>query len=139
MAQRRAYRGAHRGEGEEEHEEEKFEIDESKRHLGEYVRVINKNTEIFSTADPSILLEALLGYIKMMGYSQYQVSKDKYKVKLSFISKKDEEGEMKIEVLSVGKDKVCVDFTKLQGDCLVFFKEFNQIKDYLADLADATY
>jgi len=113
MAQRRAYRGAHRGEGEEEHEEEKFEIDESKRHLGEYVRVINKNTEIFSTANPSIILEALLGYIKMMGYSKYQVSKDKYKVKLSFISKKDEEGEMKIEVLGVGKDKVCVDFTKL--------------------------
>jgi hypothetical protein len=91
MGQRRAYRGAHRGEGEEEEEEKKFAIDDSKRNLEEYVRVINKNTELFSTYDAEAILETILDYLKEMGYDKFKLSKDKYKIKdLQFITKDGE-------------------------------------------------
>lgn len=138
MGQRRAYRGAHRGDADDE-EEKKFEIADTKRNIEEYVRVINKNTELFSTAEADAILETILNYIEDMGYDKYTVSKDKYKIKLHFITKEGEEGEMKIELLQAGENKVCIDFTKAEGDYLTFTKEFNAIRDYVGELADATY
>jgi hypothetical protein len=75
-----------------------------------------------------------------MGYDKFKLSKDKYKIKeLQFITKEGEQGEMTIEILKVDDKKVCVDFTKTDGDALVFYKEFGNLKDYLGDIADATY
>jgi len=103
------------------------------------VRVINKNTELFSTYDPDTILETILDYLKEMGYDKFTVSKDKYKVKLQFINKEQEQGEMKVEILKADEKKVCIDFTKLDGDSLVFYKEFGNLKDYMGEIADATY
>ncbi len=38
---------------------------------------------------------------------------------------------MKIEILKVDDDKVCIDFTKIDGDYMSFVKEFNALKAYL--------
>ena len=46
---------------------------------------------------------------------------------------------MKVEILSAGKGKVCLDFSKVDGDSLAFYNEFAIIKDYLGDLIDASY
>jgi hypothetical protein len=46
---------------------------------------------------------------------------------------------MTIEILKVDDKKVCIDFTKADGDSLVFYKEFGNIKDYVGEIADATY
>jgi len=38
---------------------------------------------------------------------------------------------MKIEILKADQGRVCIDFTKIDGDYLTFVEEFNQIKAYL--------
>lgn len=53
MGARTGYRGAHRGDGDEE--ETKFELEDSKRLVEDYVRIVHKNTEFFSTYDAETL------------------------------------------------------------------------------------
>jgi len=53
-ANRQGYRGAHRGEGEEEEGKE-----EVPRVLEEYVKIVAKNTEFFSTYDAESLFEVV--------------------------------------------------------------------------------
>jgi len=59
MGARAGYRGAHRGDGEEE---EKFEENIQKKELDEYVRIVHKNTEFFSTYDADTLFTILAEY-----------------------------------------------------------------------------
>jgi hypothetical protein len=61
MGARAGYRGAHRGEG-EENEENKYEVEQVTRSLDDYLRVVHKNTEFFSTYDPNSLFEAINGF-----------------------------------------------------------------------------
>ena len=77
-AQRRAYKGAHRGEGDEEAEEEKFQIPQRK--IEKYLRLVNKNTEFFSSNEPEELLEMFMKYLEKSG-AKFEVAKDKFKVK----------------------------------------------------------
>jgi len=49
--------------------------------VDEYVRLIHKNTEFFSTYDAYTLLQVLTEYATESGYT-ITVSKDKYKAKL---------------------------------------------------------
>ena len=46
---------------------------------------------------------------------------------------------MTIELLDAGEEKVCIDFTKNEGDAITFYEEFNTIKAYLGETIDATY
>ena len=107
--------------------------------MDEYVRFINKNTELFSTQDPDVLLEEILNYAETQGYKDYKVSKDKYKIKLPVVTKVGEYTEMTIEILKADQNKVCIDFTRAGGDTLPFYNEFNLIKEYLGELIDTTY
>jgi len=77
----RAYRGAHRGEGDEGEEEKKYETEVSKRNIDDYVRIVHKNTEFFSLFDAETLLGALTQYAAESGFT-IDVAKDKYKAKL---------------------------------------------------------
>ena len=106
--------------------------------MDEYLDVIAKNTELFSTADPDTLLDSLLAYAEALGYTEYKLSKDKYKLKLPILNAKNQKVEIKIEILKVDHEKVCVEFTKLDGDFLTFVDEFNLIKDYMGELIDAS-
>jgi hypothetical protein len=45
---------------------------------------------------------------------------------------------MRIEILEVDEDKVCIDISKGDGDLMAFFNEFNYLKDYLGNIVDAT-
>jgi hypothetical protein len=132
LAQRRAYRGAHRGDGDDE-EEEKIE----KRNIEEYIRVVNKNTEIFSTEDPDVLLGTIVDFADKQGY-KYQVAKDKYKVKLEILLG-EETVDMTIKISKVDANKHCIEINRTGGDQLVFFEQFKQMKEYFGDLIDATY
>lgn len=107
--------------------------------MDEYIRIINKNTELFSTADPDLILDTLIQYAETQGYKNFQVAKDKYKMKLSLVNKEGEPCEMKVELLKADPEKICIDFTKTDGDSLVFYKEFNVVKDFLGDLVDASF
>jgi hypothetical protein len=68
----------------------KRDYSNSGRVIEEYIRVINKNTELFSTADPDELLHTLIKFAELSGCSEYVISKDKYKVTLPLFVKKME-------------------------------------------------
>lgn len=125
-ASRRIHRnkGIDRGEGDKEEEESKYEVETNKRQLTEYVRAVNKNTELFSTEDADKILDTLLDYAHKNGFKNYTVADDKYKVKLPFISAQGEKVIIKVEISNVDSEKVCVDFSKGEGDSLVFYKGF---------------
>lgn len=70
-AARRQYRKAvvNRGHGDEEGEESKYAVEEStKRTIDPYMKVVNKNTEFFTSMDPSHLLDEFLGYFEAKGF-----------------------------------------------------------------------
>lgn len=64
------------------------------RKMDEYVRIIAKNTEFFSTQDPDMLLDELLHYGEQKGY-KFQAAEDKYKVKMEIVTESGETVEMK--------------------------------------------
>lgn len=56
FAPKQAYKN--RGEGDEEEEENKFEVDKERK-IEDYVRVVQKQTEMFSTFDADVLFQTL--------------------------------------------------------------------------------
>ena len=100
------------------------------------MKAINKNTELFSTEDADTILDTLIDYADKNGFKDYTVAKDKYKVKLPYISAQGEKVNIKVEISKVDSNTVCVDFTKEDGDSLVFYKGFNQIKEFFGPLVD---
>jgi hypothetical protein len=140
-AQRRAYKGAHRGEGDEEMEEEKFEL--ASRKMEKYEKLVAKNTEFFSTNAPEDLMFNLEKYLESTG-AKYEISKDKYKVKAVLVPKdssgsEEEQIHAKFQILQVDEDKLCMEMSRSKGDAMVFFEQFNQMKEFYGPLANATY
>jgi len=102
MGARAGYRGAHRGEGEEE--ENKYEVDQSQRTLDEYVRIVHKNTEFFSTYDADTLFSVLTTFATDQGFT-CDVSKDKYKAKIHILLESGESVDLTARVLKVDAEK----------------------------------
>jgi hypothetical protein len=137
---RQAYRGAHRSEGNEEEEEKKYEVEEVERKMDDYIRIVHRNTEFFSTYDPKVLFDVLQQYAEESG-CQVELAKDKYKAKLQILM---EEGavEMNVKVMRVPEvdGKICVEFSKCSGtDSIKFFEKFNNVKEYFGEFINATY
>ncbi len=132
MGSKRKTKGYHRGDGQEEGKED----EEEARQIDEYVRIVHKNTELFSTCDPDSLLDCLVDYAE--NYGKIDVAKGKYKAKLCV---KSETGQvdMKVRILKVDQGKNCVEFSRCQGDQLEFFDAFGKIKEIFGDLNDTTY
>ena len=106
--------------------------------LDEYIRVIHKNTEFFSTFDAPTILSALEQFAQESGYT-ITVAKDKYKIKLQILLEEGEV-EMNAKILKVDDSKVCVEFSKVSGtDSIKFYEKFNNIKEYLGEFINATY
>jgi hypothetical protein len=113
-----------RGHGDEGAEESKYGLgEESKRQLEEYVRLVNKNTEFFTTECPDTVLEEILGYFEEKGY-RAQCAKDKYKIKAEILSEEQAPVDMTIKILKADQDKYCVEFQRTNGDQLDFFKVY---------------
>ena len=107
--------------------------------MKEYVPAMNKMTDLFSTDHPDFLLNLLVEYANKVGISSMKVSDDKFKIKLSFLLASGFKMNMNIEFLDAGNEKVCIEFTKTEGDSIAFLEEFNTIKCYLGDAIDTTY
>jgi serine/threonine protein kinase len=128
------------GEAEDNQEEEKNEV-EYERVLEDYVRLIAKQTELFSTFDADTLLEELIKLSETMALS-HEVAKDKYKIKMEFMvgeGKKASHLTMTAKILKVDEERVCIDFQKSEGDVFTFHKQFKTINEYLGELIDAAY
>ena len=97
---------------------------------------MNKNTELFSTEDPETLLNAVIDFADKQGY-KYEVSKDKYKVKIEILLG-EEKIDLTAKISKVDPNKYCLEINRTGGDQIVFFEQFKQMKEYLGDLIDAT-
>lgn len=128
------YRGAHRGDA-EEGEESKFDYAAKERLLEQYLPIVSKNTEFFSTYDAETLLATLAEYADAKG-AKIDVSDCKYKAKLSFLTDEDRV-DMTARILKVDDEKVCLEFNRTSGDQLQFFENFTTIKEYFGGLNDA--
>jgi hypothetical protein len=72
----------------------------------------------------------------------YEVAKDKYKVKMSFLvgeGIKAQNVVVTAKIMKVDDNKVCLDLQRTEGDIFTFFTQFEQIKDYLGELIDTDY
>jgi hypothetical protein len=68
----------------EDEADEEMKIEDASivpRKLDQYVRVVHKNTEFFSTYDAEMLLQNLSAYANETGF-EMTVQSDKYKIKL---------------------------------------------------------
>jgi hypothetical protein len=101
------------------------------------MRLVNKNTEFFTTCCPEETLDEITGYFEEKGY-KVNVAQDKYKVKVTLPISGESDLEMCVRILKAAPEKYCVEFNRTGGDQLEFFKQFNIIKEEL-DLEDATY
>ena len=108
---RKTYRG-NIGEAEESKIEEPTE--EAKREMDEYIRVVHKNTEMFSTYDPDTLLKILDECADKMG-AEMEVYAGKFKARLKMATEMDNI-ELKVNILKVDDGKNCVEFNRIQGD-----------------------
>jgi len=61
-AQRKAYRGHHRGDDDEAEEGKVDDFISKKRNMEEYLQIVAKNTQFFSTYDAEDLLATLADY-----------------------------------------------------------------------------
>ena len=59
-------------------------------------------------------------------------------MKIPILNDSGQKIEIKIEILYVDNENVCVDFTKIEGDYLTFIEQYNLIKNYLCNQIDAT-
>jgi len=52
-------------------------------------------------------------------------------------------GEEKVDITAkiskAAVDKYCIEFNRTSGDSILFFEQFNNIKQYFGDLINATY
>lgn len=101
------------------------------------MRIVNKNTELFSTYDADTLFETILDFAEKQGY-KFQASPDKYKAKIEILLG-EEVVDITAKVTKAAADKNVVEITRTGGDSILFFEQFKIIKDYLGELVDATY
>jgi hypothetical protein len=64
-------------------EETKYEAEE-KRIIEDYISAVKKNTDLFSTNDPEILIDEILNFLEAKGY-KYELAKGRYKIKLQIL------------------------------------------------------
>ena len=62
------------------------------------MRLVNKNTEFFTTELPEDILDELTGYFEEKGF-KFQVAKDRYKVKVEILIEEQEPIDMCIRIL----------------------------------------
>lgn len=105
----------------QEGEEQKYGLEECTRTIDEYIPIVAKNTEFFTTEKPEVVLEEMLAYFEEKCFKA-QVVKDKYKIKLEILSEEISPLNLTINILKAGSDKYCVDFQKTFGDKLDFYK-----------------
>ena len=98
---------------------------------------INKNTEIFSTHDPEELLYSVVDYVESKGY-KFKLVDGQFKIKFQILAEEEDPIDVTASVSKVADKKFCLDFVRKNGDSLAFFSHYQEIKDYLGDLIDAT-
>lgn len=97
-----------------------------------YEKVFAQNTEIFSTCNPDDIEAALIEYLRNKEKIEPTINKDKYKIKFSLTTKGQDENvqttTMVVRILKVDDKTSCVEFTKSDGNNVLFHEHFNSIK-----------
>ena len=105
--------------------------------MDDYIRIVHKNTEMFSTYDPDTLLKILDECAEKMG-AEMEVYAGKYKARLKMATEMDNI-EMKVNILKVDEAKNCVEFNRVLGDQIEFLNLYNKIKGYFGEFNDAAF
>jgi hypothetical protein len=105
-----------------------------------YEKVFAQNTEIFSTCNPDDIEAALLEFLRNKENIEPSVNKDKYKIKFSLTTKGQDETvqttTMVVRILKVDDKTNCVEFTKTDGNNVLFHEHFNNISKMSLNFAN---
>ena len=123
--------GVNRSEG---LEIEEGKHDETVRIQDEYFGIVKKNTELFSSFGANTLLSKLVEFAEKKSV-EFKVAPNKYKVHFKYMSGADLELEINCKILKAG-DKNVIDVSRVNGDAIFFFEQFNVIKDYVGDMVN---
>ena len=100
--------------------------------LEPYCRVFTNNTQFFSTYNPDMIEFALVKHIESQDMKTL-VSKNKYKVKFTIVTKDQGdqtlETEICVRILEVDKSLYCVEFSKLSGNQVRYLDHYKEIKN----------
>ncbi len=105
--------------------------------MDDYLRIVHKYTEMFSTYDAQTLFGLLDEAGEKLG-AQMEYYPGKFKARLAMATETDNI-QMKIQILKVDESKVCIEFDRVTGDQLEFFNLYGKIKDYCAEFNDASF
>ena len=137
-----AERGPHKGFGETDKQIDEFDSD------------FHQNTSFFSSWNPDTIEKLLKNHLSDDMQIQPVVSPKKYKIKFDFESRETLDADQPklensvvhhknsvcVRIMKVDEDKVCVEFTNLQGPPLQFLECFNIIKENVLNFTnDATF
>lgn len=107
-----------------------------KKKLEDYDYTFDQDTVLFSTYSPDMIEERLVKSLKDEAVKNYQISKDKYKVKFEKIGIDEQDNTedavmITMRILRANRDTVAIQFQRLQGNKITFLKYFTQYKCYI--------
>lgn len=102
---------------------------------------MSKATDLFSTYDAETILNTLIDMAEIE-CSEFNVAKDKYKVKMEFLLG-EEEGvqstlEVQARICKVDDQKVCVELSRVSGDMFTYYQYYKKIQAFLGELINAS-
>jgi len=108
--------------------------------LLDYEKVFAQNTEFFSTCNPDDIVTALLDHLRTKEKVEPKVSKDKYKIKFELTTTGQDETvqttKITTRILKVDDKTCCVEFTKSDGNNVLFHEHFNNISKSALNFAN---
>lgn len=121
-------------------------LNKPSKNMDTYQKLFNHNTEFFSTYNPDMIEEA---FVKCLRKEKIEpkVNKNKYKITFTKLGKDemvtDEEIEDNVEICmrllhAESEQKVCIEFTRLNGRKTTFFKLFENYKNDILKFANDT-
>lgn len=107
-----------------------------KKKLDDYEAIYDQDTVFFSTYTPDLIEEKLVKSLKDESVKNYQISKDKYKVKFEKIGIDEQDNTedavmMTMRITKVNATTVAVQFQKLRGTKINFIKQYQVYKSYI--------
>ena len=107
-----------------------------------YEKVFAQNTEFFSSCNPDMIEEALVEHLRSKEKIEPAVNKSKYKIKFTLCTKGQDDitqnTEFCVRILKVDDEKVCVEFTKINGNNVLFHEHFNEITKNVLNFSNDT-
>jgi hypothetical protein len=110
------------------------------KELLDYEKIFSQKTEFFSTCNPDTIEEVLCEHLRNKMKVEPKINATKYKIKYSHDQVGQDETVQKVDIcvriLKVDEERVCVEFSKVDGPNNLFHENFNDIMKNALDFSN---